>query len=98
MLPKIYTKTKRPQNSAPGVSVTQSAISSTASSNHIAWKDGGIGSEQTIFMFEKDGVTFEFTKKNYKTILSEVFTNNPKILNIINESKFKNLGDIISKY
>ncbi len=92
---KIYSKTTAPKSSGPSVSITQSAAGSTATSNHIAWKDGGITPSETIFMFEKGEITFELTKKNYKTILSQAFADDPNFLSKIEKSQFKDLANIL---
>lgn len=100
---KLYHKILPPRGGSPTMSIGAapnmgSTGSQPAFHNTYSWSNGSSypGGYETYY--EKDDVTFELTKSNYKAILAEAFADVPPVVSMIDGTKFKDIEKLIQAY
>jgi hypothetical protein len=99
---KIYHKILPPRGGSPtmnvGVGAGGQAGSSLSYHNTYTWSAGRSYPGGYDTYYEKDGVTFELTKSNYKEILAIAFADVPTSVAMLSSTKYKDVEKVIQSY
>jgi hypothetical protein len=99
---KIYHKILPPRGGAPTMNIGAATGGAPGSSlsfhNTYTWSAGRSYPGGYDTYYEKDGVTFELTKSNYKEVLGFAFSDVPASTALLSTTKFKDIERVIQHY
>jgi hypothetical protein len=93
---KLYVKILPPRGGGPTFSNSGGPGATPVAGGYIKYYGSSFGEHETYY--EKNGVTYELTKSNFKEILAVAFADVPATLALLNDTKFKDIEKVIQSY